>query len=342
MTATRGPSRDGLSRREAIAAGFALPFALALPVGAGASPAQPEIRPRSAWATSHPVRGKLQPEKDVRFLLVHHTLTPNTDRPDTVAGRIRGIYAFHTRDRGWADVAYNFFVDPFGVIWEGRQGSIAGPVQPDATGGSQGYSQLGCFIGDFTSTLPTPAAMDAMVALLAWLAARSSLPLQGEVSFTSRGSSRWPKGVTVTTPRIAGHRDMSRTDCPGDALYPRVASELLPRAAALLGGPGASTDPTPAQPGTPDPEPSPTPTSTPAATPTTSPASVGPAAPAPVAPPPGVVGGVAAGVAAAGVATYLVARKVGRGSAQQGERSERNAAEHEGGGEGDHEADQRR
>ena len=204
----------------------------------GGTPAPPGIRPRSAWATNHPVRGKLAPEADVRFLLVHHTLTPNTDTPEKIAGRIRSIYAFHTGERGWADVAYNFFVDPSGVIWEGREGSLAGPVRADATGGSQGFAQLACFVGDFTSVPPTSAAMDAMVRLLAWLAARSSLPLEGTTTFVSRGSSRWARGVEVTTARIAAHRDMSVTECPGDALYPLVAGDLLPRAAALAGGSG--------------------------------------------------------------------------------------------------------
>lgn len=204
-----------------------------------AAPAQPEIRPRSAWATKHPVRGTLVPEEDVSFLLVHHTLTPNTDTPEEIPGRIRSIYAFHTGERGWADVAYNFFVDPSGVVWEGREGSLAGPVQADATGGSQGFAQLACFIGDFTSVVPTPAAMDAMVRLLAWLAGRSGLSLEGTTTFVSRGSSKWARGVEVTTARVAAHRDMSVTECPGDALYPLVARELLPRAAELVAA-GAS------------------------------------------------------------------------------------------------------
>ena len=245
-----------LSRRTALAAGFAAPFAVGVPVALADSataqtpsatpPPAPAIKPRSAWATKHPPRGALAAEDDVRFLIVHHTLTPNTDlTSDAVAARLRSIYAFHTGTRGWNDVAYNFFVDAAGGIWEGRQGSIAGPVRGDATGGSQGYAQLACFVGDFSAEVPSPAAMDAMVRLLAWMAGRSSLPLTDQVTFTSKGSSRWRKGVEVTTARIAGHRDMSTTECPGDALYPLVAGDLLPRAGALLVPPTPTPAPTP-------------------------------------------------------------------------------------------------
>lgn len=225
-----------LSRRQALlAVGIGLPAGLAWPAAALAAPDRPDLRPRSAWATGCPVKGPLLAE-DVKFLLVHHTLTPNTDKAAAIPARLRSVYAFHTQHRGWNDVAYNFFVDAYGTIWEGRQGSIAGPVRGDATGGSQGFAQLACFVGDFTKVAPTPAAMTAMTALLAWLAHRSGLSLTQDVTFTSRGSSRWRAGARVTTPQIAAHRDMSQTDCPGDALYPLVASRLLPDARARLGG----------------------------------------------------------------------------------------------------------
>lgn len=322
-----------LSRRAALAAGLAAPWALALPVSASATPARPDIRPRAAWATAHPVRGTLVAEDDVRFLLVHHTLTPNTERPDTIAARVRSVYAFHTGQRGWADVAYNFLVDPAGVIWEGRRGSIDGPVRGDATGGSQGFAELACFIGDFTAVAPTAAAMDAMVTLLAWLASRSSIPLDDTTTFTSRGSSRWRKGVTVTTARVAGHRDMSLTDCPGDALYPLVATELLPRASALLIPGGASDAPgadASATPGT---------TSTAAGTPTPEPGgspSVPP--PTPGASPDIPIGAIvsgAAGVAVLAGGAALLARRSAHQHREQG------ASEHEGRGQTHEEADER-
>lgn len=210
------------------------------PAAAGVS--APRIHPRQDWAAGRRATGSLQRE-EVRFLLVHHTQTPNTDSRDGVPGRLRGMFTFHTGDKGWPDIAYNFLVDRFGGVWEGRTGSLAGPVRGDATGGSQGFAQLCCFIGDHTSQAPTPEAMASMSQLLAWLAARYRVGLAAnrQVTFVSRGSNRWPRGRRVTTTPIAAHRDMSLTECPGDALYPLVRSQLWTQARRLAGAGGQAS-----------------------------------------------------------------------------------------------------
>lgn len=268
----------GLGRRAMLGA-LAVPLLLPLASSADALPlvlpavARPPIHPRADWATGRPAKKRLARE-DVRFLLVHHTQTPNVERPASIPGRLRGMYDFHTGEKGWPDLAYNFLVDPFGGIWEGRTGSLAGPVRGDATGGSQGYAQLCCFIGDHTSTPPTPEAMAAMGSLLGWLASRYAVDLAPgrRVTFVSRGSNRWPRGRRVSTDPIAGHRDMSLTQCPGDALYPLVGSRLWPRARAVTGSTavarqGGSTSTGPARP---TPKPTQTPTTPASSPPTTS------------------------------------------------------------------------
>lgn len=202
---------------------------------ASAAVRQPAIRRRAEWATNRPAL-KRPVREDVPSLLVHHTQTPNTQRPGSTPSRLRGMYDFHTKEKGWPDLAYNFLVDPFGEIWEGRGGSLAGPVRGDATGGSQGFAQLCCFIGDHTATPPTAKAMTSMATLLAWLASRYRIDLAAgrRVTFTSRGSNRWARGTRVSTTPIAAHRDMSLTACPGDALYPLVRSRLLPQARVIV------------------------------------------------------------------------------------------------------------
>lgn len=219
----------------------------------------PAIHPRSEWSNGKVPVGPLQPEEDVKFLLVHHTASAN-EGPDKAIALLRSFFAFHTGpEKKWPDIAYNFLVDSGGQIWEGREGSIDGPVRGDATGGSQGHALLCCFIGDFREVSPTPEAIAAMTSLLAWLADRYAVELADghEVTFTSRGSSRWPAGTTVTTTPIAGHRDMSSTSCPGDVAYDLIASTLRPGARDLV----AQARPTPT--------PSPTPSPPPSAIPTT-------------------------------------------------------------------------
>jgi len=218
------------------------------------------VRPREAWAAGLPPRGELEQEGpgDVRFLLVHHTASSNQYRPDDVPNLIRGFYAAHTGpEKNWVDVAYNFFVDRYGAMWEGRAGSLAGPVKSDATGGSQGFAQLCCFIGDHQTEAPSPEARLSMIGLLSALADTYAIDTEpgATTTFTSRGSNRWPAGTVVTASTIAGHRDMSQTVCPGDAAYELVQSIFPAEVSATRRSPSTPPPPT-AETTTPPPSPS--------------------------------------------------------------------------------------
>lgn len=221
-----------------------VPLALSAPLwlpshrASASGVAAPEIRPRTEWAGSLPVVGTLVAETP-KFLLIHHTYQPdNQYTPGEVTDRIRQLYRYHrSSPRNWPDLAYNFVVDQFGGIWEGRHGSLDGPVRGSATGGNQGYSQLCCFLGDLVSTPPTPAAQAAMTHLLAWLADRYSISTApgASIEFDSLGSNRWAKGKHVIADTICGHREMSNTECPGDAGF-QVVKHVLPDAVAAFRG----------------------------------------------------------------------------------------------------------
>ena len=183
------------------------------------------ILPRDAWGADLPPKGRIQRE-DPRFLLVHHTASPNNYR--SARDVIRLTYRWHTSNdptKGWPDVAYQFFVGRDGDVWEGRAGALAGPVMASATGGSQGWAQLVCLLGDFTSVQPSPAAIDSLVKVLAWLGIRHAIDTSpgATATFVSRGSQKWKRGTLVTSTTIAPHRDMSYTGCPGNTFSPRVA-----------------------------------------------------------------------------------------------------------------------
>lgn len=193
-----------------------------------------EMLPREAWSDDRPT-GRLEVE-EVRFLLVHHTASGNEYEPGDVPGLLRGFFSFHTGpDKGWPDIAYNFLIDRFGRVWEGRDGSLEGPVAGSATGGNQGYSHLVAVIGDFSETMPTPEALEALRRTLAWLADRYDVDTSpgAATHFTSRGSNLWSEGTRVDTATIAGHRDMSLTECPGDTFYEYVTDGLAGDVTAL-------------------------------------------------------------------------------------------------------------
>ena len=253
-------SNSGLNRREFLHRASAAAVSLSLfPVLSGVANAQIlspladlGVRPREDWAQGLPPIRELQQERpeDVRFLLVHHTASGNSYTPEDVPGLIRGFYELHTGpDKNWPDVAYNFFIDRYGTIWEGRAGSLTGPVMPDATGGSQGFAQLGCFIGDHQTEAPSEPARLAMITLFAALADTYGIETApgATTSFVSRGSNRFAAGTSVTTTTIAGHRDMSQTACPGDAAY-QLVQQVFPSEVTAMRAPAppppASTEPT--------------------------------------------------------------------------------------------------
>lgn len=186
------------------------------------------IHHRVEWAGDLNPKGPLQPD-EIKFLIVHHTATPNAYTQDKVPSILRGAFEHQTgAEKGWPDICYNFLIDRFGGVWEGRQGSLDGPVMVDATAGSQGFAQLVCLIGDFTTEDPTPEAVDALVRTLSWMADRFSVSTNpgDTVQFISRGTNKYPKGAVITAATICGHRDMTLTACPGDTWYPYVHNEL--------------------------------------------------------------------------------------------------------------------
>ena len=85
-----------------------------------------------------------------------------------VPGILRSIYAYHTQSRGWSDIGYNFLVDRFGRIWEGRYGGVDRPVVGAHTLGYNDYSFAMSAIGNFDIKQPSQAMIQAYGALFAW------------------------------------------------------------------------------------------------------------------------------------------------------------------------------
>ena len=180
----------------------------------------------------------------MKSLIVHHSASRNGHTSKDAPAILRNFFDFHTGpEKGWNDIAYNFLIDFEGLIWEGRQGSLEGPIAGDATGGNQGFTQLVCIIGDYNAIEPSQPSLDSLVSLLAWLSDRYSLATVpgSEVVFTSRGSNVWSAGASVTTPTITGHQTMSQTTCPGDHLNAYVLGGLMADVAAARVQPTTTT-----------------------------------------------------------------------------------------------------
>ena len=62
--------------------------------------------------------------KRVAFAVVHHTAGSNAYTRSQSAAIVRGIELYHVRGNGWNDIGYNFLVDKYGQVFEGRAGGI--------------------------------------------------------------------------------------------------------------------------------------------------------------------------------------------------------------------------
>jgi hypothetical protein len=175
----------------------------------------------------------MRTEEDVKFLIVHHTAGPTVYSPSQVPQLLRNIVQFHqSSTKNWPDTCYNFFVDQHGGVWEGRTGSLERPVRADATGGSQGFAQLVCLVGNFEEEQPSSEMLESLARLLGWLSRLYDIELfqNKRVTFVSRGSNKHARGTKVRARPISGHRDMSFTACPGKNVYPLLAHSIPARA----------------------------------------------------------------------------------------------------------------
>ncbi|MBX5469659.1 MAG: peptidoglycan recognition protein [Thermoleophilaceae bacterium] len=200
-------------------------LALVGPPSAHAQASEPEIMPRSAWGADQcPPRAK--PDYgEVKVAFVHHTVTIDDYTSGDVPAMILGICRYHRNANGWNDIGYNFLVDKFGRIWEGRAGGVDEPVVGAQAQGYNAQSTGIANLGTYDSTPVTDAALDAMARLIRWKLPLSGAPTTGTVQLTSAGgaSNRFPSGTKITVQRVSGHRDVDSTECPGSALYSQLA-----------------------------------------------------------------------------------------------------------------------
>ncbi len=189
----------------------------------------PTIVTRAEWGADESIK-RTTGDCERRFypvqqLFVHHTAGSNFD-PDPAA-TMRAIYWFHTIDRGWCDVGYNFVIGWDGTIYEGRWARPYGYWEDHTSEARNGYAVAGAHVanfnsgsvgislmGDFTRIAPPPEMKRSLVQVLAWEADRHDLDPLGRHVYRNPET-----GDGLRLPIIAGHRDAGQTSCPGGLLY---------------------------------------------------------------------------------------------------------------------------
>ncbi len=178
--------------------------------------AEPGIQGRAAWCPAPFVCPKGAGPTTTRptHLIVHHTASANS--ATDYAALMRSFWELHVKGNGWADIGYNFLIDPAGTAWEGRGDGILGAHFSGVNTATAGISM----IGTYTGVAPSAPAVAKLVELLAWQAQKYNLDPNG---VTLHGAS----GLELNV--ISGHRDAGlsprasgRTECPGVALYPML------------------------------------------------------------------------------------------------------------------------
>jgi hypothetical protein len=199
----------------------------------GSQTGPPPIVARSAWGgDSCPPRAPAE-FGQIQLAFVHHTVTANDYSPEDSASIVLGICRYHRDHNGWNDIGYNFLVDRFGQVFEGRAGGIdQAVIGAQAQGWNTDSTGIAC-LGDFTGVAQTPEGIDALARLIAWKLSLHGVPVTGEIVLTSRGGgeNRYPSGTPVTFQRVSGHRDGDKTSCPGETLYTQLP-DLRAKAAA--------------------------------------------------------------------------------------------------------------
>lgn len=207
---------------------------------ATASVLQPNVVPREKWMGEGDEKyttWKSDYSARLEAMYVHHTAGSNTYSSADGAKIVRSIYIYHAKTLGWGDIGYQFLVDKFGNIFEGRHDSIeALPIGAQTGGynsGTIGISSL----GNYETAKPTTAQIDAIVSVLSWKAYQYGLDPRGTARLltgsSSKSSLRAAQGTWVSVPTILAHRDTNYTACPGKYLYAKM-DEIRSKVAAKV------------------------------------------------------------------------------------------------------------
>jgi flagellar hook assembly protein FlgD len=196
---------------------------------------RPPIVTRAQWGADESLRSGSPSYATLRMAFIHHTAGGNSYTRTQAAGVVRGIYYYHTRSLGWSDIGYNFLVDRYGTIYEGRYGGMNKGVVGAQVLGFNTHSFGVSVMGNFDLAPPPGAAVYALEKLLAWRLDVAHLNPLGKAVMTCSTSDRFRAGQTVTLPVIAAHRDANYTTCPGSAFYATIGE--IRKAVAQRGQP---------------------------------------------------------------------------------------------------------
>ena len=179
-------------------------------------------------------------------IIIHHTAGDYSDNRtiSDVKKELQQIYKYHTINRNFGDIGYNFIIDQMWNIYEWRAG---GEWAVWMHASSNNVSSIWiALMWNFENNKPTVKQMEALVNLTTAIAKFYHIdPLWYTHTF-SINSTKEPYVVAVKNPNIMWHKNVKATACPGHNLYkflPKIREEVLRRMKKwIVGNVGLPTD----------------------------------------------------------------------------------------------------
>src|SRR5205814_3514016 len=98
----------------------------------------------------------------LQLAVVHHTVNVNNYTAAQSAAIVRGIEVYHVKGNGWNDIGYNFLVDKYGQVFEGRYGGVDQNVVGAHSQGFNTGSVGVAVIGTYNSSAISAAAKSSL------------------------------------------------------------------------------------------------------------------------------------------------------------------------------------
>ena len=222
------PARGSDPTTATTAAAVNGPATAARPLAANGSVPQPTMITRSRWGAI--AQDGCEANSDtIRAVAVHHTAGSNDYSTGQSASIVRGIQYYHEVTLGWCDIGYNFLVDKYGQVFEGKGGGATFPVH-GAHATTWNWETVGISLMMNSNTAqPSGPMLTSLEDVIAWKIANNYLNPLGTVTLGGR---------TINV--IFRHGDVMSTECPGTNVTNRMA-EIRNAVAARVNGKTYST-----------------------------------------------------------------------------------------------------
>jgi len=180
-----------------------------------------ELRPETIRRTDKNGNALFWPimeNKNIAKFVIHHTAENlQTERGRSAKEIMRAIYRYHTITKGWGDIGYNFVIDRFGNVYEGRAGYEKNkriPVGAHATFRNVGTVGIS-LMGNFETEEPTKAQINVLALLISDLGRQLNVDPLGNSVFHGK---KMPNIITHAQVAAHGHG----TACAGRNMHSKM------------------------------------------------------------------------------------------------------------------------